>query len=186
MYRDNSLMPSEAVRLLALGLLATRTRSYGALASEVRHFIGYLIGPSLDLVAQPLELLKIEGLCEPTDPQLTADEQELRITQAGQDELQRLLGSNVRAQVNDLNKLIVAIKVRFLHLLPAAERQAQVEMLLELFERELLRLIELREQQEGGAGALAGWLDLEIAQTRARLSWFDELRGRLVEDAVAS
>lgn len=184
MYRDNSLMPSEAVRLLALGLLATRTRAYGALASEVRSFIGHLVGPSLDLVAQPLELLKIEGLAEPLDPQLAPEEQELRITDAGRAELERLLGSNVRAQVNDLNKLIVAIKMRFLHLLPEAERRAQVEILLELFERELLRLIELRQQQDGNASELASWLDLEIAQTRARLAWFDELRGRLAGTAA--
>ncbi|SMF60870.1 Putative AphA-like transcriptional regulator [Tistlia consotensis] len=179
MYRDNSLMPSEAVRLLALGLLATRARNYGALASEVRHFIGHLVGPSLELVAQPLELLKVEGLCKPQDSQLAAEEQELRITRTGEQELHRLLASNVRAQVNDLSKLIVAIKIRFLHLLPEAEREAQVEMLLELFERELLRLIELRHEHEDGASELAGWLDLEIAQTRARLAWFDELRGRI-------
>lgn len=185
MYRDNSLMPSEAVRLLALGLLASRPQRYSELASEVRHFIGHLVGPSLELVAQPLELLKVEGLCEPLDPQLAADEQELRVTEAGTSELMRLLGSNVRAQVNDLNKLIVAIKMRFLHLLPEADRLVQVEVLLELFERELLRLIELRQHHEGGASALSGWLDLEIAQTRARLAWFDELRARLTAPAEA-
>ena len=179
MYRDNSLMPSEAVRLLALGLLATGGRSYAALASEVRHFIGHLIGPSLEMVAQPLELLRIEGLCEPLDEQLATEEQQLRMTEAGHEELQRLLGSNVRAQVNDLNKLIVAIKMRFLHLLPETEREAQVEILLELFERELLRLLELRQEHDSGESALAGWLDLEIAQTRARLAWFDALRGGL-------
>ncbi len=185
MYRDNSLMPSEAVRLLALGLLATGERSYAALASEVRYFIGHLIGPSLEMVAQPLELLRIEGLCEPLDPQLATEEQRLRITEAGREELQRLLGSNVRAQVNDLNKLIVAIKMRFLHLLPETERQAQVEILLELFERELLRLLELRQEHDGGESALAGWLDLEIAQTRARLAWFDALRGGLGQSSGA-
>ena len=183
MYRDNSLMPTEAVRLLALGLLAGQPQRYSALASEVRHFIGHLVGPSLELVAQPLELLKVEGLCAPLDPQVAAEDQELRLTEAGTRELMRLLGSNVRAQVNDLNKLIVAIKMRFLHLLPEAECLAQVEILLELFERELLRLVELRQHHEGDASALSGWLDLEIAQTRARLAWFDELRARLAPAA---
>lgn len=183
MYRDNSLMPSEAVRLLALGLLAAGPRDYGALASEVRDFIGHLVGPSLELVAQPLELLRVEGLCEPLDAQLAPDDQKLRITEPGRAELRRLLGSNVRAQVNDLNKLIVAIKMRFLYLLPDAERRAQVEILLELFERELLRLVELRQQRDRDPSEFAGWLDLEIAQTRARLAWFDELRGRIAERA---
>ena len=34
MYRDNSLIPSEAIRLLALGILATGKWSYAQLASE--------------------------------------------------------------------------------------------------------------------------------------------------------
>ena len=62
MYRDNTLIPSEAVRLLALGLLAGRPMSYAQLAREVRHFTGRIMGPSLDLVGAPLEVLKVEGL----------------------------------------------------------------------------------------------------------------------------
>ena len=67
MYRDNSLIPSEAVRLLALGILATGEKHYAALAGQVRHFTAHITGPSLDLVASPIELLKIEGLIEPVD-----------------------------------------------------------------------------------------------------------------------
>ena len=62
MYRDNTLIPSEAVRLLALGILATRECPYAELAHEVRHFVGHVVGPSLDLVGAPIEVLKIEGL----------------------------------------------------------------------------------------------------------------------------
>ena len=47
MYRDNTLIPTEAVRLLALGILATGERSYSELASEVRHFTGRIVGPML-------------------------------------------------------------------------------------------------------------------------------------------
>ena len=56
MYRDNTLIPSEAVRLLALGLLAEGNKRYDALASEVRYFTSHVVGPSLDLVAPPLDL----------------------------------------------------------------------------------------------------------------------------------
>ena len=35
MYRDNTLIPSEAIRLLALGILADGDRRYAELASEV-------------------------------------------------------------------------------------------------------------------------------------------------------
>ena len=37
MYRDNTLIPSEAIRLLALGILADGDRRYAELASEVRN-----------------------------------------------------------------------------------------------------------------------------------------------------
>ena len=49
MYKDNSLIPTEAVRLAALGLLTEAPRSYAALADEVRHFTSRIVGPSLDV-----------------------------------------------------------------------------------------------------------------------------------------
>ena len=179
MYRDNTLIPSEAVRLLALGLLADRPRSYAALASEVRHFTGHLVGPSLDLVAPPLELLKVEGLIEPLVPGIEeSEESELKITEAGSAELRRLLEANLRAPVNAINKLILALKMRFLHLLPPAERQLQVEMLIEMSERELTRLTELRARHVEEPGHLTAWLDHDIAALTQRLDWFRDLISR--------
>ena len=179
MYRDNTLIPSEAVRLLALGLLADRPRSYAELASEVRHFTGHLVGPSLDLVAPPLELLKIEGLIEPLDPSAgDSEEAELKITEAGADELRRLLVTNLRAPVNAINKLILALKMRFLHLLPDAEQRLQVEILIEMSERELTRLIELRARHAEEPGHLTAWLDHDIAALSQRLEWFRALEAR--------
>src|SRR5262245_48552828 len=49
MYKDNSLIPTEAVRLAALGLLTEGPRTYAELADEVRHFSSRIVGPSLDL-----------------------------------------------------------------------------------------------------------------------------------------
>ena len=56
MYRDNTLIPSEAIRLLALGILATGEMPYAELASEVRYFAGHVVGPSLDLVGSRIAL----------------------------------------------------------------------------------------------------------------------------------
>ena len=122
MYRDNTLIPSEAVRLLALGILAGGERPYGALAAELRHFTSHVAGPSLDLVAPPLELLKVEGLVEAEETSGAADAELLRITEAGQAEFLALLTANVRAPINDINKLILALKMRFLHLLEPAQQ----------------------------------------------------------------
>jgi DNA-binding PadR family transcriptional regulator len=195
MYRDNTLIPSEAVRLLALGLLAGRPMSYAELAREVRHFTGRIMGPSLDLVGAPLEVLKVEGLVanrggaggESGDPQSDGpesddperDERELVVTPEGRAELLRLLSANVRPQISDLNKLIIALKMRFLHLMEPADQRVQAELLHDISERELARLIDLREHHGLEGGYLHDWLDLEIAQSRARLAWTTKLRDSL-------
>ena len=174
MYRDNTLIPSEAVRLLALGLLADRARPYAELAREVRHFITHVVGPSLDLLAQPLEILKVEGLvAEESEGQ--SEEGPLIITPAGRETLTTLLAANVRPPVNDINKLIITLKMRFLHLLPAPQQRVQAEILTEMCERELARLIELRAHDSDVAGHLVPWLDHDIRQTRERLEWFQAL-----------
>ena len=67
MYQDNSLLPREAVRLAALGILANSPRTYAALAAEVRNFASRIAGPSLDLMGTSIELLRHEGLIEPAN-----------------------------------------------------------------------------------------------------------------------
>ncbi len=178
MYRDNTLIPSEAIRLLALGVLATRERPYAELAHEVRHFVGHVVGPSLDLVGAPIEVLKVEGLIEETGDQAPDAEAgpPLRITAAGREELTRLMTSNLRAPVSDINRLIITLKMRFLHLLSPAERRQQAEIMIEMCERQLARLTELRGHHGDAPGHLTGWLDHEIDQTRQRLGWFRDLQ----------
>ena len=183
MYRDNTLIPSEAIRLLALGILATQECPYAQLAHEVRHFVGHVVGPSLDLVGAPIEVLKVEGLIEEAGTRAAADESAppLRITEAGRDELERLLTSNLRAPVSDINKLIITLKMRFLHLLEPAERRLQAEILIEMCERQLARLTELHGYHGNAPGHLPSWLDHEIDQTRERLQWFRDLQTGLTE-----
>lgn len=176
MYRDNSLMPSEAIRLLALGLLTDRPRDYAELAREVRHFTDHVVGPSLDLVAQPIELLKVEGLIEPQDK---AKDSPLSITQAGRETLRSLLTAAVRPPVNDINKLIIALKMRFLHLLPPEDQRLQAEVLIEMCERELARLQAIQSHNADAPGHLGSWLSHDIGQTQARLAWFQALRDSL-------
>jgi len=179
MYRDNSLIPSEAIRLLALGMLAGRPASYAELASAVRDFTSYVVGPSLELIGTPLELLRVEGLAESEPGADDPEAARLRITEAGRAELQRLLGANVRAPVTSINKLILAVMVRFLHLLPPSEQKLHVAMLAEMYERELIRLTELRARHSDEPGHLTGWLDREIEEAEARHRWFVGLGERL-------
>ena len=172
MYKDNSLVPSEAVRLAALGLLAKRDHAYADLARDIRHFTARIVGPSLDLLGPSLELLKVEGLIEAVDPAAPHDRQMVRITRDGRAELQRLMTANLRGPMGEVNKLIVALKLHFLDQLEPDQRRQQLEMLMEVCDRELIRLNDLRSHHQGDSGALIPWLDHEIAEVQARRDWF--------------
>jgi DNA-binding PadR family transcriptional regulator len=113
MYKDNSLIPSEAIRLAALGLLWQGERSYADLAREIRHFVGRIVGPSLELLGPSLELFKIEGIIEAIDAKQPADLQIMRLTPEGRTELQRLMTTRMRGPMGEVNKLIVAFKMHF-------------------------------------------------------------------------
>jgi DNA-binding PadR family transcriptional regulator len=177
MYKDNSLIPTEAVRLAALGLLSEEPRTYGDLAQEVRHFTSRIVGPSLDLIGPPIEVLRVEGLIESAGG--AGAEATLSITAAGRQELIRLLGANLRGPLGEFNKLVIALKLRFLPLLEPAARRLQVELLAEICERELARLSDLWRHYEGRSGPMIDWLDHDIAQVRQRLDWFRSLEARL-------
>jgi DNA-binding MarR family transcriptional regulator len=177
MYRDQSLIPTEAIRLAALGILTTGPKKYGALAVEVRHFASRMLGPSLDILGTSIELLRYEGLIETVGARatpgqsLTADST-VQLTEAGREKLKELLTSRVKAPLTDLSKLVIALKLRFLHLLTPEEQRAQLEMLVELTESELARLNDLRTQYAESGNLLGDWLAQDIAQTEQRLAWY--------------
>jgi hypothetical protein len=176
MYSDNSLLPRETVRLAALGALTMGEMRYGALAGDVRHFISRLAGPSLELMGSSIELLRHEGLVEPVDD---GEDSPLRITERGRDALRSLLSTAVRPPFNDLNKLVLALKMRFLHLLDASAQRDQADLLIEACRTELARLIDLRGSHTGEDGHLIDWLDHDIALVETRLAWLQDLRATL-------
>ena len=140
MYQDKSLLPREAIRLAALGILATGPRSYAALAAEVRNFASRIAGPSLELMGTSIELLRYEGLIDAKGAPSGRDAQ---------------------------------------HLLPAEDRRTQIDMMIEVCEVELARLVDLRAQHADEPGHLIEWLDREIAAVEDRLEWLRGFLGRL-------
>jgi len=178
-FKDKSLIPAEAVRLCALGMLAEQDRAYGDLAAEIRQFTGRLIGPSLDLIGAPIELMKFEGLVAIETNDADAGASVLSITAAGREALRTLLTSQVREPVNDISKLVIALKMRFLHHLERDEREMQIDALAEMSERELARLADLQSGHAADGALLAEWLDHDIDQVKRRLAWFEDLRGRV-------
>ena len=179
MYRDNTLIPTEAIRLAALGTLTAGPRRYADLAREVRGFASRFTGPSLDILGSSLELLRLEGLVQPVEGTGMEDNALLAITQAGSVALEELLESSIRSPVDGISKLIVALKLRFLHLLTPAKRRQQIERLAELSAGERARLKDLRASHGEESGHLAAWLDLEVAQVEGRIAWLQELAPRV-------
>ncbi len=183
MQRDLSLVPTESIRLAALGLLAEGERRYGDLAIEVRHLTSRLAGPSLDLLGPSLELLRYEGLVESAvaaaDPgQMLTGETMLRLTAAGRLALVELLTAPVRTPVNDAARLAIRMKLRFLHHLEAAERRSEIEHLIEIIAGETARLVDLRATLGDSAPYLVDWLDQEVENAEGRIAW---LKDRLAE-----
>lgn len=186
MYRDKTLIPTEAIRLAALGVLAGRPEGdpvrYGDLAAEVRYFVSHIMGPSLDVLGPSIELLRYEGLAafqvggEGGEADGNA---RLSLTDAGRDELLNLLRANVRAPIDDVNKLVIALKFRFLHLLPKDQQRDQIDRLIELFTAEQGRLAELLEHHTDNAGGLAAWLIHDLAQTEQRIAWLENFKAKL-------
>lgn len=176
MFSDNTLTPREAIRLCALGTLAAQPMRYGALAHAIRHFVSRVLGPSLDLMGTSVELLKLEGLVRAVDGVGMEDDARLEITEAGRRELRALLTANVRAAATELNKLIIALKFRFLHLLEAADQRAQADLLIDVCANELARLDDLRQHHADDPGYLIEWLDHDISQLEVRLKWLENFR----------
>lgn len=182
MFRDHSLMPREVIRLAALGTLAQEGAvRYARLAEEVRQFISHFRGPTLEMMATSIELLRFEGLVDAETQSPTPGETILSITEAGRGELRELLRANVRVPSTDFNKLVIALKLRFLDFLEPEERREQIEALAEVCEAELARLLDLRQACAGDSHAFVRWLDHDIGRLEADLAWFQRLADEMAK-----
>lgn len=185
MYADNTLTPREAIRLCALGTLALNSddhrMGYDDLVISVRHFVSRITGPSLELMGESVELLRFEGLVEAINDDDDGENTELKMTGDGLGTLHTLLRANVRSGSSDLNELVIALKFRFLHLLPPVEQKAQVDGFMDACETELTRLEDLRRHHEADVGYLAGWLEHDIERLESRVDWLTRFRAGLDE-----
>ncbi len=86
------------------------------------------------------------------------------------------MNAHLRGPMGEVNKLIVALKLYFLDLLNADQRRQQLDMLMEVCDRELVRLNDLRASHTDSDGALIPWLDHEIAEAQSRRDWFLRLK----------
>jgi hypothetical protein len=172
MYRDRSLVPTEAIRLAALGGLMEGARRYDDLGEEIRFFTARVVGPSLDLLGSSLELLLIEGLAEETGGSGSGSaNREIAITDGGRRSFRQLMDAVVRAPLNDISRLVLILKLRFLPLLDAEAQEDQLDMISDLVRTERARIGELAK--EYAERPMAEWLVFDIEQADRRLAWLE-------------
>ena len=155
MFSDNSLLPKEAIRLAALGILSEAPMVYADLANAVRQFVGRIAGPSLELTGPSIELLRYEGLVH-----ANGDDADAVLT------------------LTDMSKLVIALKMRFLPLLDSGERRDQVDLLIDACELELARLSDLHDPASGEQ-LFQDWLAHDIDLVENRLTWLRALHDRV-------
>ena len=175
MFSDNSLLPKETIRLAALGILSEAPMLYADLANAVRQFVGRIAGSSLEMTGLSIELLRYEGLVHASEDGPNAV---LNLTETGRDELLTLLKATVRPPLTDMSKLVIALKMRFIHLLNANERCDQVDLLIDSCELELTRLNDLSEPN-AEKRYFQDWLSHDIKLVETRLTWLQTLRERI-------
>lgn len=169
MFRDRSLIPAEAIRLMALGLLAEGPRAYGELAGEIRYFTSNFVGPSLDLMGSSIEALRYQGLVEPVDGQGMADNAVMRLKPEGRVVLHELLQARLGQGQGDINRLALRLKLRFLTLLPETEQRDQRAHIIETLESERARSADISRRSADAPQIFRDWLDRDIAALDAHL-----------------
>ena len=171
MLRDASLIPRDAIRMAALGALLGRDRPYSDIAREVRQFTARIVGPSLELLGSSIELLRLEGLLE-TTTRHAQDEPVLRLTDAGLAALRDYLGADINPEASGHQRVLIALKLRFIDVLDAEEQLEQLRTLERINEAELVRLDDLLTRTEWHGGLLGDWLLSERDMAGRRAQWY--------------
>ncbi len=177
MFRDQPLLPRETMRLTALGLLSEKPLTYPDLAVSVRQIVGRFAGPSTEQSVPSIELFRYEGLVAPADD---GEEPLLRLTEAGQRDFSDLLTATVRPPLTDLSMLVIALKVRFLWVLEAAQCRRQIDGIIKAYESELSRLSDDDAPAiiDAKSTDFASWLGHEVDLMTRRIQWLKEFRNR--------
>ena len=177
MFAHQALTLKGAIRLCALGPLAIQPLTYRDLATALRRFVDRAIGPAPDTRALSVELMRCEGLVETIAGE--GDHAMLSLTAAGRELLRALLVAPLSPINSEVNRFVVALKIRFLHLLERDDQLQQVDLLIEAAHQDLARVQALRDDEVGFPGFSSSWFELEIAVSRSRFTWLVGLRQQI-------
>ncbi len=174
MYRDNSLIPKEAIRMAALGTLVSGDKRYRDIAGDVSEFTSRFLGPSLELLGTSIEMLKLEGLIATVASCGDTGDDILTLTPNGKRALLEYLQASIRMGGSDLNKLVIALKLRFIDLLENEEKLTQIEILVRMYKAERARLKDLVNRNEWSDGLLIPFVNSEIDLVEKRIDWCEQ------------
>jgi hypothetical protein len=93
--------------------------------------------------------------------------------------MKELLTAKLRPASNELNKLVMVLKFRFLHLLEPNEQRGQVDLVIDALEGEMARLESLRAHHVDDQGFVVPWLDHDMDLIQARIDWLGAFRRRV-------
>tara|TARA_B100000886_G_scaffold311581_1_gene246999 strand:- start:4586 stop:5002 length:417 start_codon:yes stop_codon:yes gene_type:complete len=130
-----------------------------------------------------IEVLRQEGLLSLTSSNtVPGPDALLELSSEGHKTLITILSTGLQAPLNDVARLVLALKFRFLHLLPDVDRRKQLESIIYTCETDLARLVDLKSHHNQDPGYLGDWLDHDIGQTEDRLVWLKRFLTRVEED----
>ena len=100
---------------------------------------------------------------------------QLSLTDAGHKKFIELMQGNVRDTSGELSRLIMALKMRFLHLLDHDIRTEQIEILQDVCELDLERVLALRDEHANEAENFTSWLEMEVKRLEQKRDWLKSL-----------
>jgi hypothetical protein len=121
-----------------------------------------------------IELLKLEGLIETVNDNDEDDASLLQLSPSGLQELREYLRSNLKSGGSELNKLVIALKLRFIDILDDDEKRDQLLAIRDMYYNEKRRLEDLKNQTTWLTGFLLESLELDLFVVNKRIEWCDQ------------
>jgi hypothetical protein len=89
------------------------------------------------------------------------------------------LSANLRNTLDDISRIVFALKLRFLHLLEPAVAREQIDRMIEISEADKARRTDTKARYGNEPGHFGAWLDADIERAADRVAWLKALKAGL-------
>ena len=97
-----------------------------------------------------------------------------QLSPTGLQELKEYLRSNLKSGGSELNKLVIALKLRFIDILDDDERRDQLLAIRDMYYNEKRRLEDLKSQTTWLTGFLLESIELDLFVVNKKIEWCDQ------------